>query len=125
MSLKEAPQNTVIYYVRRHPLEWQKNDSGFEWLEVGRDQSDTLKEMLGEFDPEIVEFKVDEEPAGKEWLTLLQDLVDDKIDRVITHLAPLSSAQRQQLIGICSEVGAHLVTPSDAGRNRLTRDRLH
>jgi hypothetical protein len=37
---------------------------------------------------------------------------------VVTHLAPLSSAQRQQLIGICAQVGTQLITPGDAGRNR-------
>jgi hypothetical protein len=37
---------------------------------------------------------------------------------VVTHLAPLSPAQRQQLIGVCAATGAQLITPGDAGRTR-------
>jgi hypothetical protein len=32
----------------------------------------------------------------------------------VTHLAPLTSAQRQQLIAICALCGAQLVTPGNA-----------
>jgi hypothetical protein len=46
-------------------------------------------------------------------------LLAEQIQMVITHLAPLSSAQRQQLIGVCAQTGAQLITPGDAGRNRL------
>jgi hypothetical protein len=60
---------------------------------------------------------VDEEPAGNAWDRLLEGLLSENIQMVITHLAPLSSAQRQQLIGMCAQSGAQLITPGDAGRN--------
>jgi hypothetical protein len=41
-------------------------------------------------------------------------LKNERFHTVVTHLAPLSSAQRQQLIGICALSGAQLVTPGNA-----------
>lgn len=38
---------------------------------------------------------------------------------VITHLAPLTSAQRQQLIAFCAQAGTQLITPGNAGLRRL------
>jgi hypothetical protein len=45
--------------------------------------------------------------------------VKGEIETVVTHLAPLSSGQRQQLIGVCAFTGASLITPGDGGRNSL------
>jgi hypothetical protein len=61
---------------------------------------------------------VDDAPAGPQWDRLLSGLLGENVRMVVTHLAPLSSAQRQQLIGICAQTGAQLITPGDAGRSR-------
>lgn len=108
----------AVYFIKHHPLELQPG-SGFEWLDIGTNLEAQLRGLVGEIRLEQVELFVDDAPAGPAWERLIEALENERIRKVITHLAPLSSAQRQQLIGICADMGAHLVTPADAGRNRL------
>lgn len=118
MSEQEHTATIAVYIVKRHPLEFLSGTS-FEWIDLDSDIETQLQALAGEIQLEQVEFFVDEQPAGPAWKRLISALQSERIRQVITHLAPLSSAQRQQLIGVCADMGAHLVTPSDAGRNRL------
>lgn len=111
-------QPIALYMIERHPLESPDGDSRFRWIGKQEDIQGELHDLIGEHDPEQVSVLVDSTPAGPAWERLLGALLDGQIRMVITHLAPLSSAQRQQLIGICAQTGAQLITPSDAGRNR-------
>jgi hypothetical protein len=79
---------------------------------------DELEGLIGPFDEREVIVLTDETPAGPEWDFLLENLLHEDVRMVVTHLAPLSSAQRQQLIGICAQTGTQLITPGDAGRPR-------
>lgn len=108
----------AVYIIRRHPLQVQSGAS-FEWIDLEADLESQLQGLAGDIRLDDVELFEDEHPAGPAWERLIAALKSERIRQVITHLAPLSSAQRQQLIGVCADMGAHLVTPSDAGRNRL------
>jgi hypothetical protein len=108
----------AVYIIKHHPLEVQ-SETSFEWIDLNANLEAQLKALAGEILLEHVELFVDEHPAGPAWKRLISALQSERIRQVITHLAPLSSAQRQQLIGVCADMGAHLVTPSDAGRNRI------
>jgi hypothetical protein len=117
MDQKETA-SIAVYIIKRHPLEVQ-SEASFEWIDLDSNVEAQLRALAGEIQLEEVAFFVDERPAGPAWKRLIGALQDERIRQVITHLAPLSSAQRQQLIGVCADMGAHLVTPSDAGRNRI------
>lgn len=111
-------QPIALYMIERHPLESPDGGPHFRWIGKQEDIEGELQDLIGEHDPAQVSVLVDKTPAGPAWERLLQALLAGQIRMVITHLAPLSSAQRQQLIGICAQAGAQLITPSDAGRNR-------
>ncbi len=108
----------VVYIVERHPLENPETGPSFRWLHMDNDFKRELEGLIGPYDVDHLSVLVDDVPAGEAWNLMVKSLLDEKIEFVVTHLAPLSSAQRQQLIGICAEVGAQLITPGDAGRNR-------
>ncbi len=109
----------VVYIVERHPLEMPETGPFFRWLHMDNDSKRDLEGLIGHYDSNHLSILIDEAPAGEAWNLLVKSLLDEKIEFVVTHLAPLSSAQRQQLIGICAEVGTQLITPGDAGRNRV------
>ena len=110
MTTRSVIQPIVVYLVDRHPLEIPGTGPLFRWLHLNNDYKSQLDGLIGPFDHN--------QPDGEAWLLLLENLLEGKIQTVVTHLAPLTSAQRQQLIGVCAEVGTHLITPGDAGRNR-------
>ncbi len=107
----------VVYIVERHPLEDPLGGAGFAWLDP-QDGSRVLEGLIGAHDSSQVTYLVDESPGGPAWKHLLEALLQERLRMVITHLAPLTPAQRQQLIGVCAQTGTQLITPSDAGRNR-------
>jgi hypothetical protein len=107
----------VVYLVERHPLDIPETGPVFEWLHTDNDYRRQLEDLLGPYDKERLTLLVDPHPAGPAWHQLLDSLLGEQIDKVVTHLAPLSSAQRQQLIGVCAQTGVQLVTPGDAGRS--------
>jgi hypothetical protein len=107
----------VVYVVKRHPLENISNLAPFRWLQIDNGYMKELRGYIGPFDPDQLSVLVDEEPAGAAWFQLIESLLSGKIQTIITHLAPLTSGQRQQLIGVCAYTGAKLVTPGDGGRN--------
>jgi hypothetical protein len=118
MTSQADPGTTALYIIRRHPLQVDSG-AGFEWIDLSSDLQAQLQGLAGNIQLDEVEIFEDEQPAGPAWERLIAALQSERIRQVITHMAPLSSAQRQQLIGVCADMGAHLVTPSDAGRNRL------
>ena len=73
-----------------------------------------LEDLIGPHDPASIHLLVDSVPAGSAWGELLDGLKNERYQTVVTHMAPLSSAQRQQLIGVCALSGAQLVTPGNA-----------
>jgi hypothetical protein len=83
----------IVYFIDHHPLESIEDTDPFRWLQI------------------------EEEYLGPAWKSLLDGLVDGDVRMVVTHLAPLTSGQRQQLIGVCATTGASLITPGDGGRN--------
>jgi hypothetical protein len=113
----------VVYLIERHPLDLPETGPLFEWLRLQEDFQDELEELVGPFDQDDLTILVDKHPGGPSWRELLQSLLDEKVHMVITHMAPLTSAQRQQLIGICDQMGSQLITPADAGRNRSQASR--
>ena len=108
----------VVYLVERHPLDLPEIGPVFRWLKFDNNFIRDLEGLIGPIDEDHVTLVIDKEPVGTAWDRLLEGLLSEDIQMVITHLAPLSSAQRQQLIGICAQSGAQLITPGDAGRNR-------
>jgi hypothetical protein len=108
----------VVYLIERHPLEVSQSGPVFQWLHFNNNFKRQLRQWIGPHDPETITFLIDENPSGEAWEHLIDGLKEGKIERVVTHLAPLSNAQRHLLIGTCAQVGAQLITPSDAGRNR-------
>jgi hypothetical protein len=119
MESKPAPPTVLVYLIRRHPLDSADPSNAFRWLHQDNGYRRSLEGLLGSpFRAEDLEILVDDRPAGPAWRKLLASLMEEKVTAVVTHLAPLSSAQRQQLIGVCAETGAQLVTPADAGRSR-------
>jgi hypothetical protein len=108
----------VVYLIERHPLDMPETGPLFRWLKVENDFKRELEGLIGPFDSGDLSVLVDEHPAGPEWRKLLRALLAERVQMVVTHLAPLTPAQRQQLIGVCAQTGAQLITPGDAGRNR-------
>jgi len=117
-----SQHSIVVYIVKGHPLDIPGEPHAFEWIHGNHSFDKELEDLLGRFDPAHVALIDDPLPGGEGWQALLAGLLHDQVNIVVTHLAPLASAQRQQLIGICAQVGAHLVTPSDAGRNMTPGD---
>ena len=111
-------RSIIVYIIDRHPLEVSETGPFFRWLHFDNDFKRALKDLIGPYNPDQLNVLIDENPAGSAWHTLLDHLLRDQVELVVTHLAPLSPAQRQQLIGVCAQVGAQLITPGDAGRNR-------
>ncbi len=116
---KPAPPTVLVYLIQHHPLDGPDASSAFRWLHQDNGYRRSLEGLLGApFRAEDFEILVDDRPAGPAWRKLLASLLEERVTAVVTHLAPLSSAQRQQLIGVCAQTGAQLVTPADAGRSR-------
>jgi hypothetical protein len=122
MPENDSQHPIVVYIVSGHPLDLPGEPHTFEWIHGNHSFNEELEDLIGPFAPDSVSVIVDPMPGGEGWDRLLAGLLDNRTRIVITHLAPLASAQRQQLIGICAQVGAHLVTPSDAGRNMTPGD---
>jgi hypothetical protein len=122
MTKSEFTQRIVVYIVDHHPLESAEEGPFFRWLHVDNNFREQLEGIIGPYEPEKLTLMQDDEPGGEAWDQLLDDLLQERVQYLVTHLAPLSPAQRQQLIGVCAEVGTQLITPSDAGRNRLSDD---
>jgi len=119
MANSPVPPTVFVYVIQRHPLEIPDGSGSFRWLHLDNGYQRSLEGLLGSpFRPEDFEILVDDRPAGPAWRLLLASLLEERVTAVVTHLAPLSAAQRQQLIGVCAQTGAQLVTPGDAGRNR-------
>lgn len=119
MANSPVPPTVFVYVIQRHPLEIPDGSGSFRWLHLDNGYQRSLEGLLGSpFRPEDFEILVDDQPAGPAWRRLLASLLEERVTAVVTHLAPLSAAQRQQLIGVCAQTGAQLVTPGDAGRNR-------
>jgi hypothetical protein len=118
MSDNDSVKPIVVYVIERHPLDLPQTGPLFRWIRMQEGLQSDLEALIGPFDPQQMSLLVDERPGGPQWKRLLQSLMDEKVRMVVTHLAPLSSAQRQQLIGVCDQMGSMLITPGDAGRNR-------
>jgi hypothetical protein len=118
VSGREDLGSIVVYMVEEHPLELGGRKLRFRWLHSNGGSQEELRGLIGAFDSDRLRMLVDERPAGPAWQQLLSALSAEQVKMVITHLAPLTSAQRQQLIGMCAQSGAQLITPGDAGRNR-------
>ena len=119
MSSGAGSPAVLVYVIQHHPLERPDPSASFRWLNQDNGYRRSLEGLLGSpFRPEEFEILVDEQPAGPAWRKLLSLLLEERVAAVVTHLAPLSPAQRQQLIGVCAQTGAQLITPGDAGRNR-------
>jgi hypothetical protein len=113
----EGIEAIVVYMINRHPLEKANEIGPFRWLHPDNGFVHELKGIVGPFQMEELSLLVDDGPAGPAWKKLMDALIAGKIRMVVTHLAPLTSGQRQQLIGVCAFTGARLVTPGDGGRN--------
>lgn len=122
MAGLQAQHSIVVYMVKGHPLDLPGEPHTFEWIHGNHKFEEELEALIGPYDPESLSVITDPLPGGDGWRDLLEGLLDERVHLVVTHLAPLTSAQRQQLIGICAQVGAQLVTPSDAGRNMRAGD---
>jgi hypothetical protein len=105
----------VVYLVDRPSFDRSEDGPAFRWYDPEDSSLAGLDQLLGPHDEGEVHLFVDEQPAGPAWQDLLQGLVDERYRTVVTNLAPLSSAQRQQLIGVCAVSGAQLITPGNAG----------
>jgi hypothetical protein len=124
MSDSDSVKPIVVYVIERHPLDLPQTGPLFRWIRMQEGLQSDLEALIGPFDPHQMSLLVDERPGGPQWKRLLQSLMDEKVRMVVTHLAPLSSAQRQQLIGVCDQMGSMLITPGDAGRNRAREQAL-
>lgn len=114
MEFPETLQPIVVYLVDRPSFDRTEGGPLFPSLDPSAASLADLEELVGPHDPNEVHTFVDEVPAGPAWHDLLQGVVDERYRTVVTNLAPLSSAQRQQLIGVCAVSGARLVTPGNA-----------
>lgn len=112
-------QSIAVYVVDHHPLELSGDKSKFQWLHTDNGYVKELQELIGPFNPQKLQIIQDEKPAGDQWKDLIKSIVKGEIRIVITHLAPLTSGQRQLLIGVCAHSGARLITPGDGGRNAI------
>ncbi len=117
MTSADMIQPIALYIIERHPLE-KDAASRFRWIRAGSGLHQDLTNYIGPHNREDVSVLVDERPGGEAWKELLSAVLDGRVEMVVTHLAPLTSAQRQQLIGLCAQTGVQLITPSDAGRNQ-------
>jgi hypothetical protein len=124
MSDSDSVKPIVVYVIERHPLDLPQTGPLFRWIRMQEGLQSDLEALIGPFDPQQMSLLVDARPGGPQWKRLLQSLMDEKVLMVVTHLAPLSSAQRQQLIGVCDQMGSMLITPGDAGRNRAREQAL-
>lgn len=118
-------KSIVVYMVSRHPLETRNEVPPFQWVQRDNGFIEDIQGLVGSFDPSDLSILMDEQPAGSAWITLLDNLVGGRVQTVITHLAPLSPGQRQQLIGVCACSGARLITPGDGGRNSFLSYRVY
>lgn len=118
MAVPEDVQPIVVYRIEHHPLEVPGSRPAFQWLRTDAGFPHDLEGLIGRYDPRDVSLLTDEHPAGPAWSKLLRLLLEERVRMVVTHLAPLTSAQRQQLIALCAQAGALLITPADAGRRR-------
>lgn len=118
MASTAIVQPIVVYQIERHPLEVREPRRPFRWLRNDDGFQRDLEALIGPFDPEDVSVLVDRLPAGPAWKELMRSLLEERVRMVITHLAPLSPGQRQQLIAFCAQTGTQLITPADAGRRR-------
>lgn len=118
MSTTSQLQPIVLYMIKDHPLQQPDSEDGFRWIGQGDQLYRDLEDLIGPHSEEQVSILVDQHPAGDAWRRLLSALLEGRIRMLVTHLAPLTSAQRQQLIGLCDQAGVQLITPADAGRNR-------
>jgi len=107
----------VVYMVKRHPLETMSDKIPFRWLHADNGFQKELIGYIGLFDPDELSILIDEYPAGPAWIQLIDGVLSGKIHIIVTHLAPLTSGQRQKLIGVCDHSGVKLITPGDGGRN--------
>lgn len=124
MSEGNSVKPIVVYVIERHPLDLPQTGPLFRWIRMQEGLHSDLEALIGPFDPQRMSLLVDQRPGGAQWKLLLQALLEEKVEMVVTHLAPLSSAQRQQLIGMCDQMGSTLITPGDAGRNRARQQAL-
>ncbi len=118
MASRAPVHPIVVYRIERHPLDVGASGRTFQWLGSGERLQRDLEGLIGPHDPEQVSVLVDPHPAGPAWQHLIESLLQERVRMVVTHLAPLSSGQRQQLIAMCAQSGTRLITPSDAGRRR-------
>ncbi len=107
-------QAIAVYLIDRPPLSIPETGPLFRWLGKERDMRSDLEDLLGPYDQHSVHLLIDAVSAGAAWEELMDGLKQERFQTVVTHLAPLSSAQRQQLIGVCALSGAQLVTPGNA-----------
>jgi hypothetical protein len=107
-------QSIAVYVVDRPRLARPETGPLFGWLRDEDERRAGLEALLGPHDPAAVTFLIDKHSSGPAWVELLDGLKEERFQVVVTHLAPLSSAQRQQLIGVCALSGAQLVTPGNA-----------
>lgn len=115
----ERKRTIVVYIIEHHPLEPGFGSRPFRWLQSENGLLKQLKGIVGPFDPDNLDILKDPNPAGPAWNQLLESLKRGEIGTVVTHLAPLTAGQRQQLIGVCAFMGASLVTPGDGGRSTI------
>jgi hypothetical protein len=118
MASVSPVQPIVVYQIEKHPLDVQGSRPPFQWLRTDEGFRRELEGMIGPHDPDQVSLLVDKHPAGPVWHDLLRSLLEERVRMVVTHLAPLTSGQRQQLIAFCAQSGTRLITPGDAGRRR-------
>ena len=107
-------QTIAVYLIDRPRLSIPETGPLFRWLGAARDLRSDLEDLLGPHDAQSAHLLVDTEAGGPSWTELLDGLRQERFHTVLTHLATLSSAQRQQLIGVCALSGAQLVTPGNA-----------
>lgn len=118
-SSSVAEQSIAVYIVDHHPLEIPGDQAAFRWLHTNNGFINELQDIIGPFDPKDLKIIQDSTPAGPQWKNLIESVVSGEIRSVITHLAPLTSGQRQLLIGVCAHSGARLITLGDGGRNAI------
>jgi hypothetical protein len=107
-------QAIAVYLIDRPRLSLPETGPLFRWLGKEGDMRADLEDLLGPHDSSTIHMLVDSVPAGAAWGELLEGLKHERYQTVVTHLALLTAAQRQQLIGVCALSGAQLVTPGNA-----------
>lgn len=118
MSKFPPERSILVYIIEQHPLDMPETGPLFRWIHTDRDLRPQLEALIGPHDSAEIRLLIDRAPGGAAWDELLASLLQSRARMVVTHLAPLSPAQRQHLIGVCAETGARLITPGDAGRTR-------